>query len=146
MKIRHILDAKPIQNVETIGAEDLVSDAASKLSQLRIGSLLVSDDGNAIEGILSERDIVRDLGVSGASCMDKTVSEIMTAKVKTVTSDTEARMAVKIMSEGRFRHLPVVDDGKLIGMISIGDVVSARLKEIEVENMALNDMITGAAF
>ncbi len=146
MKVSQIIQDKAIQEIHSVTRDDSIEDAAQKLSVLRIGSLLVSSDGNTIDGILSERDIVRDLGVSGSSCLKKRVEELMTKDVKTVSSDTETKTAMRVMSEGRFRHLPVVDDGKLLGMISIGDVVSTRLKEIQNENSALTDMISGATY
>lgn len=146
MKISQVLSSKPSQEIYMVKPSDTVEAAAAKLSQLRIGSLIVSNDGNKIEGIISERDIVRDLGVTGASCLSKAVSELMTADVKTVTSEVDTRTAAKIMTQGRFRHLPVVDDGKLVGVISIGDVVNARLNEVEQENRVLSEMIGGSTY
>lgn len=146
MKISQVLKEKLNQEIYSVKADDTIETAAAKLSELRIGTLVVLSSGNDIEGIISERDIVRDLGVAGNSCLVKTVGELMTSDVKTVTPDVDTRTAAKIMTKGRFRHLPVVDGGKLIGVISIGDVVNARLNEMESENQALNDMITGAAF
>lgn len=146
MKVAQIIQEKAIQELHSVKKDDSIELAAQKLSALRIGSLLVSPDGNKIDGILSERDIVRDLGVSGSSCLKKKVEELMTKDVKTVNSETETKQAMRIMSDGRFRHLPVVDDGKLIGMISIGDVVSTRLKEMQNENIALTDMISGTTY
>ena len=96
-----------------------------------------------MQGILSERDIVREIGKRGVACMSDKVRELMTDKVQACSpEDTTKAMMVK-MTEGRFRHLPVLDGDKLIGVISIGDVVATRIKEVERENAAMADMIAG---
>ncbi len=146
MKIAQVLESKPVQDIYYVSQNQSIEEAAERLSTLRIGSLIVSEDGNKIDGIISERDIVRDLGVAGSQCLRKPVSELMTKEVKTVTSEVDTATAAKIMTMGRFRHLPVVDGGELKGVISIGDVVSARLKEVENENQALSEMIAGSTY
>ena len=147
MRVSQILDDKATNNILSIKPDQTIADAAGMLSTHRIGSLVVSKDGGeTLVGILSERDIVRRLGVMGPECMNLAVSELMTAEVKTIEPEMSAQNALEIMSEGRFRHLPVVEGDKLIGLISIGDVVSARLKQMEIENSAMNDMISGNAF
>lgn len=147
MRIEQILSSKPNTTIHHVTPEQSIAEAAGELSVKRIGSLVVSSDGGkTLVGILSERDIVRRLGAEGPNCLHMKVSELMTSQVKTITSKETAQNALEIMSEGRFRHLPVVDDGTLIGLISIGDVVSARLKQMEQENNAMNDMISGNAF
>lgn len=146
MKVQQILDGKPKQSIEAIDQSAKIGEAVTRLANLRIGSLVVSADPAKIDGILSERDIVRAIGQEGAAILDQPVSRIMTAKVRTITPDQTAQSALEIMSEGRFRHIPVVKDGILIGMISIGDVISARLREIEHENNAMNELISGQAF
>lgn len=147
MRISQILTSKPSTNIFHIKPNQSIAEAAAILSENRIGSLVVSEDGGkTLVGILSERDIVRKLGKDGAPCLSLKVSDLMTAKVQTIGTDMTAQNALEIMSNGRFRHLPVVEDGKLAGLISIGDVVSARLKQMEAENSAMNDMISGSSF
>ena len=144
MLVSHILNSKPRTGVETIPPAITVREAAETLAQKKIGALIVSGDGAGILGILSERDIVRELAVRGASCLNVSVDAIMTTSVKTCTpSDTVGSISQR-MSEGRFRHMPVVEDGRLCGVISIGDVVKARMSEIEGENAALTNMIAGS--
>ncbi len=146
LKLSQVIESKDNQNIHVIGKNADISEAAELISRLGIGSLVVSSDGSKIEGILSERDIVRDLGASGAACLKKKVSELMTEKVQTLDGDADTKDAMRAMSKGGFRHLPVTSNGDLIGMISIRDVVSARLREMELENSALTDMISGAAY
>ena len=119
------------------GAPDMtVGRAANEMTGRKIGSLLVLD-GGGIAGILSERDIVRGLATFGAECLDGPVSQLMTRGVTTVGPGATIAQAMEIMTQGRFRHLPVLDGEKLAGMISIGDVVKYRLAEAieEVEEM-----------
>jgi CBS domain-containing protein len=119
-----------------------VTDAANILARYKIGAVIVSRDGSAVDGILSERDIVRALGTTGIDCMTKQVKDLMTSEVTGCRMDDTANSAMETMSSGRFRHMPVVEDGKLVGVISIGDVVQARINEIQSENSALTGMIS----
>ncbi len=119
------------------GTPDMtVGRAANEMTGRKIGSLLILD-GGSIAGILSERDIVRGLATFGAECLDGPVTQLMTRGVTTIGPGATIAQAMEIMTQGRFRHLPVLDDGKLAGMISIGDVVKYRLAEAarEVEEM-----------
>ncbi len=143
MTVRRILNAKPLHEVVTIRPEVTVADAAGKLAEMRIGALVVSTDGKTIAGVISERDIVRELGRRGTECLTETVAQVMTSEVQTVKPDTAALRALDIMTQGRFRHLPVVEGSVMVGVISIGDVVKYRLEEIQFENAALTDLITG---
>lgn len=143
MLVKHILGEKPLQGVITISPEDTIKDAAGILSEKRIGALLVSGGGFAVDGILSERDIVRELGTRGPECMADKVADLMTTKVESCGPGDTAEYVLKTMTQGRFRHMPVVEDGKLLGVVSIGDVVKARLNEISMEKSALEDMIKG---
>ncbi len=144
MLVRQILNAKSAEGVETIPPGTTVAQAAEKLSSLRIGSLIVSKDGDTALGILSERDIVRELGKKGPGCMGETVDTLMTKKLVTCSQDETADSVLEKMTEGRFRHMPVVaEDGKMVGLISIGDVVKARLSELAMEKDALEGMIKG---
>lgn len=122
-----------------------VADACALLSAHRIGAIVVSSDGTTPEGILSERDIVRELGRRGPAALGVAVAELMTRKVETCIPGDDAMDVLDRMTQGRFRHLPVVDDaGRMIGIVSIGDAVSGRLAELAAEKEALTGMIMGA--
>ncbi len=143
MLVQQILSSKATQGVLSIGPDASVSEAANLLSNKRIGTVVVSSDGDTLEGILSERDIVRELGKRGAGCLNDLVSDLMTKKIVTCTTADTADAVLEMMTNGRFRHLPVVDGDKTIGLISIGDVVKARLAELSMEKDALEGMIMG---
>ena len=142
MTVRKIVEAKKIKDIVTTKPTDSVTDAAHLLARYKIGAVIVSHDGSAVDGILSERDIVRALGTTGVDCMTKQVKDLMTREVTGCRMDDTANSAMETMSSGRFRHMPVVEDGKLVGVISIGDVVQARINEIQSENSALTGMIS----
>lgn len=144
MLVRQILNSKPSQEVATIAAGAPLAEAARILSERRIGALVVVDDANEPIGILSERDIVREVAASGAICLEKRVEEAMTRDVLTATPENRADEVLAVMTERRFRHMPVVEDGRMIGIISIGDVVKARLDELSMEREALTGMIMGS--
>lgn len=143
MTVRNILKSKPAHDILTVRPDSKVSEAAKILSEKRIGALVVSVDGKSLDGMLSERDIVRELGKRGSGCLDDNVSELMTAKVITAEPDDVTVQALQKMTDGRFRHLPVMEGGRMIGVISIGDVVKYRIEEVQRENEALTDMIVG---
>jgi CBS domain-containing protein len=143
MLVQHILSQKANSRVETITPDVTVGTAARTLSEKRIGALIVTRDGKTIDGILSERDIVRELGRRGASCLGDPVSAIMTNQVIGCHPGDSAVSVLERMTDGRFRHMPVIDRGRLAGVISIGDVVKARIGEVETENTALAEMIAG---
>ncbi|TNC50796.1 CBS domain-containing protein [Rubellimicrobium rubrum] len=143
MLVRQILKSKGNDSVLTIRSDATVADAARILSERRIGCLVVSEDGTRPSGVISERDIVREMGVRGVECFEETVSQLMTEDVVTCNCDDQADDVLIRMTEGRFRHLPVMDGGTMIGLISIGDVVKARLSELSMEKDALEGMITG---
>lgn len=142
MTVRAILDAKGRQ-VVSIGADAKLSSAVKTLSERRIGALLVMAGGK-IEGILSERDVVRELGERGTAVLDEPVRAVMTAKVMTCRRSDTVAFLMERMTEGKFRHLPVVEDGQVVGLISIGDVVKHRVMEYESEQEALRDYIKTA--
>jgi CBS domain-containing protein len=144
MTVRTIIGQKPIQQIITVKPTDLVRTAAEVLAKHRIGAVIVSGDGAMVDGILSERDIVRALGTTGPGCMTQTVQDLMTAEVIGCHLDDTATSVMERMTDGRFRHMPVIDGGRMIGVISIGDVVKARLAEIESENSALTGMIANS--
>ncbi len=143
MQVHHILKSKANDIVFTVSPDSLVSDAAKVLADKRIGTVVISTDGTAAEGILSERDIVRQLAEHGAACLSAAVSDYMTTQIQTCTRDEEADAILARMTNGRFGHMPVVEDGRLIGLITIGDVVKARLSELSMEKSALEGMIMG---
>lgn len=142
MQVQHILKIKGDDGVVTVKPGTLLSDCAKILAERRIGTVVISSDGMEPLGILSERDIVRLLSLRGASCLDASVEEYMTRDLQTCTRTDAADEVLSRMTEGRFRHMPVVEDGKLIGIVTIGDAVKARLSELAMEKDALEGMIT----
>lgn len=145
MLVHQILRAKSrgAEGVLTIGPDRSVAEAARMLSELRVGALVVSPDGKKVAGILSERDIVREMGRRGPGCLDDRVSALMTATVITCGPEDTADAVLAKMTAQRCRHMPVVRDGQMVGLISIGDVVKARLDELSMEKEALKGMIMG---
>ena len=143
MKVHQILRAKPVGKVTTVMPGSSVADAARLLSERRYGAVIVSADGETVLGILSERDIVRDLGRRGATCLDDRVEELMTRNIIGCATEDTADSVLERMTNGRFRHMPVLKDGKMVGIISIGDVVAARIAELAMERDALEGMIKG---
>ncbi len=143
MLVQQILKAKDGDGVITVKPDTLVSDAAQILAERRIGGVVVSSDGEKPNGILSERDIVRSLAMRGATCMDDKVSDLMTRNPVCCNRQDTSDAVLSRMTDGRFRHMPVVDDGKLVGIVTIGDVVKARLQELSMEKSALEGMIMG---
>lgn len=132
-------------SIVTILPETTLGEATKLLADKRIGAVVVSRDGRRPDGILSERDIVRQLGKHGTEVLERPVSGVMTTSVQTCTTGEDALTILERMTEGRFRHMPVVDeDGLMLGVISIGDAVSGRLKELAAEKEALTGMIMGA--
>lgn len=143
MLVHQILKSKSTQGVVTVPPKMPISEVAEILSARRFGALIVSSDGETALGILSERDIVRELGKRGAGCLTDTVADLMTRKLISCSPDETADSVLEKMTDGRFRHMPVVQDGKMVGLISIGDVVKARLAELSMEKDALEGMIMG---
>ena len=143
MTVSHILKAKG-RDVITAAPTSSVSDIARILSERRIGAVVITGAGGRIEGIVSERDVVRHVGKDGAKALDLPVSAIMTRNVRTAREgDTEGEL-MALMTEHRIRHLPVVNDGRLTGMISIGDVVKNRIEAIEREAADMKAYIASA--
>lgn len=143
MLVQQILNAKPEQTVVTVPPGSTVREAVEVLAARRIGAVVVSPDGSRIAGILSERDVVRELGKQGPAILDRPVESLMTASIVTCTRADTALQVIERMTMGRFRHMPVVEDGRMTGMVSIGDVVKARLDELSMEKDALEGMIRG---
>ena len=143
MLVQQILKGKSAEGVVTLQPGASVSDAAALLSEKKIGTVVVSADGSSADGILSERDIVRELGKRGSGCMADTVDALMTKKLVTCARGDNADAILSKMTEGRFRHMPVVEDGEMVGLITLGDVVKARLSQLAMEKQALEGMIMG---
>jgi CBS domain-containing protein len=122
-----------------------IAEVTSLLATRGIGAILVQDESGQLLGIVSERDIVRALAANGASALDMTAGQLMTRTLKTATPQTTVSQAMALMTSGRFRHLPVIDHDVLVGIISIGDVVKARIMQQEHEVDSLKAYVAGAA-
>ena len=142
MSVATILKRKP-PTIVTIEETASVADAAQRLAQHRIGALPVMGAGGRLAGILSERDVVRGVATKGAAALSEPVSALMTAGVETTTEVESIGDVMQRMTKVRFRHMPVLKDGRLIGMISIGDVVKHRIDEQELEVETLRGFVTG---
>ncbi|MBV7392923.1 CBS domain-containing protein [Mameliella sediminis] len=142
MQVHQILKSKGTDGVFTVKPGTKVADAARILAEKRIGTVVVSPDGKKAVGILSERDIVRELAVHGGACLDASVETYMTPDLVTCTREDPAEGILAKMTEGRFRHMPVIEDGQLVGLVTLGDVVKARMSELSAEKDALEDMIS----
>ena len=140
MHVKQILKNKGTA-VETIRPDATIGDATDRLKAKRIGVLVVSTNGTTVDGILSERDIVGGLADYGASLLDQKVDSLMTKEVKTCSIENTVHSVMELMSDRRIRHVPVVQDGVLAGIVSIGDAVKNRLNELENETSSLRDYI-----
>ena len=140
MQIGHLLRRKG-GTVATIDGSQDVRAALATLAEHGIGALVVSADGRRIDGILSERDIARGLHERGPELLGRPVSEVMTREVHTCVPGSGVTELAQLMTDQRVRHVPVVEDGALVGIVSIGDVVKARLDELETERRQLVDYI-----
>lgn len=144
MLVQAILKSKQTDGVVTVEPNTTVSDAAKILAEKRIGTVVVSQDGGqTAAGILSERDIVRELAASGSGCLQEPVSAYMTKELVTASRQDTVQDIMTRMTDGRFRHMPVVEDGRLVGIVTLGDVVKAQLAELAMEKDALEGMIMG---
>lgn len=143
MLVQQILKSKANEGVISLSDGASLSEAAALLSERKIGTIVVSNDGKTPAGILSERDIVRELGKRGAGCMTDSLSDVMTKKLVTCGLADNVDDILQKMTDGRFRHIPVLEDGALVGLVSIGDVVKAKLSELSMEKDALEGMIMG---
>jgi CBS domain-containing protein len=143
MTVNIILAGKG-REIVTIEPNASLASAVALLAEKRIGAVLILGVGGRIAGILSERDIVRTLAERGAAALAEPVSQSMTRKVSTCTPDEPVGNIMERMTEGKFRHLPVVDQGEVVGIISIGDVVKHRLHEMERDSMLMRDYILTA--
>ncbi len=132
-------------DVATVAPDVLLREAAGMLADRRIGAVVVLDDERHVVGILSERDIVRRLATDGADCLDVPVGDAMTGPVTTSDGSDSTKQLMELMTEQRFRHVPVVDDDRrLVGIVSVGDVVKATIGQLEVEKEALEGYVSGS--
>lgn len=143
MSVRQVLSGKGA-DVITIAPDRTLAQAAMLLAEKRIGAVVVIADGKAVSGILSERDIIRALAQDGAGALDRKVADAMTRDVVTCSIQADIDHLMRLMTDGKFRHVPVVENGALVGIVSIGDVVNRRLSDIEAEQRALKDYIASA--
>lgn len=141
MRVSDVLRDKG-SGVVTVEPGTDVRSLVGVLAEHKVGAIVVSSDGSTIAGIVSERDVVRALAARGDAVLAEPISSIMTSDVKTCTPETHIDELMRNMTEGRFRHLPVVVDRKLVGIVSIGDVVKRRVDELESEREALSRYIT----
>lgn len=143
MLVSQILKDKATEGVLTVTRDTPVAEAAAVLSREKVGAVIVSADGVHPQGIVSERDIVRELGARGTGCLADPVSAIMTEKLVGCVPGDRAIQVLQKMTEGRFRHMPVMEGDEMVGLVSIGDVVKARLEELSQQADALKSMIMG---
>lgn len=133
MKIENVIQTKGHSSVITIAPAASVRDLVALLTEHNIGAVVVSSDGQHIEGIASERDVVRQLAARGATLLDATVADLMTTQVRTAEPEMGIEDAASLMTEHRVRHMPVLVDGQLAGIVSIGDVVKHRMAQLTDE-------------
>ena len=143
MNVEQLLSGKG-HDVISVQPHRTLAEAIRTLSEKRIGAVVVMGADGALVGILSERDIIRALGELGASALESAVSRSMTSKVVTCRPQTSVDELMEIMTTGRFRHVPVVENGRVTGLVSIGDVVKHRVAAIEAESQAMRDYIAMA--
>ena len=139
MRISEVLSSKPIKDVITVAPDATVRELVALLAQHNVGALVVCE-GEELAGIVSERDVVRRLQ-EDETVLERPVSSIMTSDVKTCAPDMRVNDLMQVMTTGRFRHMPVLDDGRLVGIVSIGDVVKHRMNELEFERDQLDSYV-----
>ena len=143
MSVKQILEEKG-RDVFTLKADVTLGEAARALATKRIGALILLDEGGGLAGILSERDVVRMIGTQGPACLEEGVAEVMTRKIVTCDEEATVNEVMELMTRGRFRHIPVTEHGKLVGIISIGDVVKRRIEDAEREAEDMRTYIAAA--
>ncbi|MDN5743724.1 MAG: CBS domain-containing protein [Nocardioidaceae bacterium] len=140
MRISDVLGSKSVQNVITIGPEAGVRELLATLSEHNIGAVIVSSDGSTMSGIVSERDVVRHLHSDG-TVINNIVSAIMTPAVRTCTPDDDLDEVMQAMTEGRFRHIPVLNEDQVVGIVSIGDMVKHKIDQLQFERDQLDSYV-----
>ncbi len=141
MRVSNLLASKGTM-VVTVTREATVGDVVADLAHHRVGALVVSPDGVTIQGIVSERDIVKRLSVLHTELLDDPVASIMSTEVQVCAPTDDVETIMNLMTEHRFRHVPVVEAGRLVGIVSIGDVVKSRIEELEKDRNELMEYIT----
>lgn len=140
MSVNQILAGKG-KDVVTLHPDSTLEEVATVLAKKKIGAIVLLEENGSVAGIVSERDIVRVIGAGGVAALSRTAREEMTTDVKTCTGSTGIDEAMQIMTDGRFRHLPVYEDDRLAGIISIGDVVKRRIEDVEREAAVMREYI-----
>lgn len=143
MTLKAILKHKPAGFI-AVSPDARVTEVIAVLAEKHIGAVMVTDNGQLV-GILSERDVVRSLASHGAATLDMKASALMTSNPSTAAPDITVEQAMGLMTDGRFRHLPIVENGQLAGLVSIGDVVKAVIEQSQYEVETLRTYVTGAA-
>ena len=131
------------RDVATVAPEATISEVLELLARHGVGALVVSSDGSTVAGIISERDVVRALAADGRDVVDRSAAQVMTREVVTCSETATIDQLMDEMTERRFRHVPVTEDGRLVGIVSIGDVVNARVRTLETETRQLTNYISG---
>ena len=131
------------RDVATVAPEATISEVLELLARHGVGALVVSSDGSTVAGIISERDVVRALAADGRDVVDRSAAQVMTREVFTCSETATIDQLMDEMTERRFRHVPVTEDGRLVGIVSIGDVVNARVRTLETETRQLTNYISG---
>ena len=140
MRISEVVAGKASQDIVTINPEASVRELVALLARFNVGAAVVSSDGTSVNGIVSERDVVRQLD-GNDQALTATVADIMTTNVRTCEPGSSLDEVRRVMTDGRFRHLPVVEDGRLVGVVSIGDIVKAHIAEVEFERDQLDSYV-----
>jgi CBS domain-containing protein len=140
MNVASILKVKG-KSVATARPEDTLESIAQKLASRKIGAIVIVGDGGNVTGIISERDIVRAVAEQGAASLQQPVSNVMTTSVMSCNESSTLEQMMAVMTQGRFRHVPVIEEGALVGIISIGDVVKHHIAEVEMEVTAMRDYL-----
>ncbi len=138
--------ARKGDEVFTVRPDATVAQLVAHLQEHNVGALVVSHDGHDVAGIVSERDVVRRMADEGPRCLDRPVRDLMTTTVTTCAPDDSAEKLMAVMTAKRIRHVPVVVDGRLHGLVSIGDVVKSYIDELQVTADALRDYVTGSSY
>ena len=141
MKLREVLAKKPIAGVATISDRETLASLAQMLREKRIGAAVVSSSNRDLGGVISERDVITAIAQGGAECLNDPISRYMTVDVKTASPDDTVASALDRMTEGRFRHMPILERGDLIGVVSIGDLVKAQIDSLKAEKAALEEYV-----
>lgn len=143
MIISNILKVKG-RNVSTARPDDTIQEIANRLAQRKIGAIVIVGEGGKVAGIISERDLIRVIAHHGADALHMNVADVMTKEVICCNEQTSVDEVMELMTRGRFRHLPVVEDGGIVGIVSIGDVVKHHIAEVELEVSAMRGyFVTG---